>query len=60
MSEESKLILDKTYDVMLYKLVERRASGIDAINNYIKYIRKEETDNGTSIEHVSEAAANSL
>ena len=45
---------------MLYKLVERRASGIDAINNYIKYIRKEETDNGTSIEHVSEAAANSL
>lgn len=55
-----RLILDKTYDVMLYKLVERRASGIDAINNYIKYIRKEETDNGTSIEHVSEAAANSL
>lgn len=33
-----QLILTDTYDEECYKLVERRASSIDCINSYIKYI----------------------
>lgn len=34
-----RLILDGTYDEVCYNLVKRRATGIDCINSYIKYIK---------------------
>jgi SWI/SNF-related matrix-associated actin-dependent regulator 1 of chromatin subfamily A len=37
-----RLILDDTYDASLYDLVAARASSIDVINDYIKYLRKED------------------
>ena len=36
-----RLILDKTYDQECYNLVARRAASIDAINSYIKYLKRE-------------------
>lgn len=36
-----RLMLEDTYDISLYTLVASRASSIDVINDYIKYIRKE-------------------
>jgi hypothetical protein len=36
-----RLMLEGTYDMQLYKLVESNAASIDVINDYIKYIRKE-------------------
>lgn len=36
-----RLILEGTYDQECYNLVERRASGIDCINSYIKYLKQE-------------------
>jgi SNF2 family DNA or RNA helicase len=35
-----QLMLADTYDEECYKLVERRASSIDCINSYIKYIKR--------------------
>lgn len=44
-----QLILKDTYDEECYNLVERRADGIECINSYIKYIKKEEVKtNGNS------------
>lgn len=36
-----RLMLEDTYDMQLYALVAKRASSIDVINDYIKYVRKE-------------------
>lgn len=41
-----RLMLEDTYDMQLYKLVESNAASIDVINDYIKYIRKEGETNG--------------
>ena len=42
-----RLILDGTYDQECYNLVARRASSIDAINSYIKYLKGGEQDGTT-------------
>lgn len=39
-----RLILDGTYDQECYNLVARRASSIDAINSYIKYLKEVNTN----------------
>jgi len=36
-----RLMLDKTYDKECYNLVTKRASSIDVINSYIKYLKQE-------------------
>lgn len=43
-----RLILDNTYDQECYNLVARRASSIDAINSYIKYLKQEVKTNGNT------------
>ena len=41
-----RLMLDKTYDKECYNLVTKRASSIDVINSYIKYLKQEVKWNG--------------
>jgi SNF2 family DNA or RNA helicase len=41
-----RLQMEDTYDEECYKLVARRASSIDVVNSYIKYLKKGESVNG--------------